>query len=98
MPSCFRGYNAEMDDILKLHRQLAYALEKHAPQVEIAPAERISLEMARQNSKRPAYLKLAVPDDLVKNLRGNPDHQDLVLLVRVPKAVLDREESPILLP
>jgi len=40
-----------------------------------------------------------VPDDVVKTLRGKPgDGQDLVLFVVVPKEVLERKESRIILP
>lgn len=84
-----------MDDPRKL---LAYALETYPERVELAPVEQLVLESARQNPKRPAYLKLAVPDELVKQLRGRRPAQDLVLLVRLPREVVERAESPIILP
>ena len=84
-----------MDDPREL---LSYALSTYPDRVEIAPVERLLLESARQNPKRPAYLKLAVPDDLVKQLRGRDAERDVVLLLRVPKEVLHRAESPIVLP
>lgn len=84
-----------MDDPRKL---LAYALETYPERVELAPVERLVMESARQNPKRPAYLKLAVPDELVKQLRGRRPAQDLVLLVRLPREVVERAESPIILP
>jgi hypothetical protein len=66
--------------------------------VEMVPIEQIVTESARQNPKRPAYVTLAVPDEVVKSLKGSRDDRDLVLLVRVPKEVLERSESRILLP
>ncbi|MDX1644504.1 MAG: hypothetical protein R3244_09130 [Thermoanaerobaculia bacterium] len=84
-----------MDDPRKL---LSYALETYPERVELAPVDRLVIESARQNPKRPAYVKLAVPDDLVKQLRGRREPQDLVLLVRLPREVLERAESPIILP
>ncbi len=75
---------------------LAFALERYPEKLEAAPVQSLLLESARQNPKRPAYLKLAVPDDLVKSVRGGGG--DLVLLVRVPKEVLDRRGSRIILP
>jgi len=84
-----------MDASLK---QLAYALETYPEKIEAAPVEQILVDSARQNAKRPAYVKLAVPDDLVKQLRGQREQQDLVLLLRVPREVLDRAESRIILP
>ncbi len=78
---------------------LAYALDKHPQRVEAVPVHELLLDSARQNPKRPAYVKLAVPDEVVKAARGRPgDAGDLVLLVRVPKEVLERRESRIVLP
>ncbi len=85
-----------MDD----HRKaLTYALEKYPESVELLPLQELVLESARQNPKRPAYVKLAVPDEMVKSLKGAArTDQDLVLVVRVPREVLRRSESRIILP
>ena len=78
---------------------LAFAVEKYPERVTALPADRILMESARQNDKRPAYVKLAVPDEMVKALRGSADKsKDLVLLVSVPKEILERSESRIILP
>jgi hypothetical protein len=77
---------------------LAFALEKYADRVEVAPVEQLVMETARQNEKRPAWMKLAVPDEMVKNLKGKREPQDLVLLVQVPREVLERADSRIVLP
>ena len=78
---------------------LAFALEKYPERVEIAPVEELLVDSARQNAKRPAYLKLSVPDEAVKALRGSPDkRRDLLMLVRIPKEVQERSESRIILP
>lgn len=81
-------------------KALSYALEKYPERVEMVPIEQIVTDSARQNPKRPAYVTLAVPDEIVKNLRGGRggEERDLVLLVRVPKEVLERSESLIVLP
>jgi len=85
-----------MDDPRKA---LTFALEKYPERVELMPMQELVLESARQNPKRPAYVKLAVPDDLVKSLKGAPQEgHDLVLVVRVPREVLQRAESRIVLP
>jgi hypothetical protein len=80
-------------------KALTFALEKYPERVELMPMHELVIESARQNPKRPAYVKLAVPDELVKSLKGtqHADH-DLVLVVRVPREVLERAESRILLP
>ena len=84
-----------MNDDLK---SLGFALEKYPEKVETFPVDRLVLDSARQNEKRAAYLKLAVPDEVVKTLRGDKDARDLVLIVRVPREIVDREESRIVLP
>ena len=82
-----------------LGRDLVRHLVGHKlKRVEMVPIEQIVTDSARQNSKRPAYVTLAVPDEVVKSLKGSRDDRDLVLLVRVPKEILERSESRILLP
>ncbi|MEM7050430.1 MAG: hypothetical protein AAF604_12265 [Acidobacteriota bacterium] len=76
---------------------LIFALEKYPQQVEAAPLAELLIESARQTDKRPAYVKLAVPDAVVKSLRGSRAG-DLLLMVRVPKEVVDRQGSSIILP
>jgi hypothetical protein len=76
---------------------LTYALEKYPERVEAVPLGRLLMDSARQNPRRPAYVQLAVPDELVKSLRGGGDG-DLVLLVRVPRDVVERQGSRIVLP
>lgn len=79
-------------------KTLAFALEKYPERLEIAPVDQLLLETTRQNARRPAFLKVAVPDEMVKNLRGRPEDRDLVLLVRVPRDLGERAQSPIILP
>jgi hypothetical protein len=47
------------------------------------------LDTGRLNEKRPAYVKMAVPDDYVKNLKGDQP-QDIYLLVKVPHDTHER--------
>jgi hypothetical protein len=78
-------------------KNLAFALEKYPERTQVAPVEQLVIESARQNAKRPAWIKVAVPDELVKGLRGK-NTSDLLLLVQIPREVLDRSESRIVLP
>lgn len=78
-------------------RTLVFALEKYPERVEILPVASLLLESARQNAKRPAYVKLAVPDDMVQGLRGSRD-EDVLLLVKIPRETAQRSESRIILP
>ncbi len=80
-------------------QSLAFALEKYPEKIQAAPIDDLLLQSARQNDKRPAFVKLAVPDDVVKALRGSPDRRkELVFLVSIPKEVQERAESRIILP
>ena len=79
-------------------RLLRFALESYPDRVETADVGDLLLEAARRNAKRPAYLKLAVPDEVVKGLRGSRPSGRRVLLVSVPDDVEARADSPIVLP
>lgn len=77
---------------------LKFAIEKYPERVSITPVGKLLMDSARQNAKRPAYVKLAVPDDLVKRLRGSVESEEIVLLVTVPREIESRADSPIVLP
>ncbi len=80
-------------------KALAFALENYPERVELVPVEDLMLESARQNRKRPAFVKLAVPDDMVKALRGPANkRRNVLMLVSIPEEVQERSESRIILP
>ena len=80
-------------------QSLGFALEKYPERVQATPLDELLMESARQNDKRPAYVKLAVPDDVVKALRGSPDmRKELLFLVSIPREIQERSESRIILP
>ena len=84
-----------MDDALTA---LRFALDKYPEKIELVPVEKLVIDSARQNEKRPAYIKLAVPDEMVKSVRGKREDRDVVLLVRIPSEVLDQADRRIVLP
>lgn len=77
---------------------LKFALEKYPERVSATPVKELLMDSARQNAKRPAYVKLAVPDELVKGLRGSVESKELVLLISVPREIEARADSRIVLP
>lgn len=79
-------------------RTLAFALEKYPERVHAIDLSELVVESARQNPKRPAYVKIMVPDEWVKALRGPTKGGNLLLLVEVPREVEERSESSIILP
>lgn len=82
----------------EIQQALSFALEKYPEKVEIAPVRELLMDSARRSDKRPAYVKLAVPDEVVKSLRGRATPEEVLLLVRVPSEVARRSQSPIVLP
>jgi hypothetical protein len=83
------------DTIAALLRQ---ALERFPQEVEVADLRRLVIDAGRRNEKRPAYVQLSVPDEVVKDLRGRPEKADTLLLVRLPRELLERMERRIVLP
>lgn len=47
------------------------------------------MDTGRLTEKRPAYIKMAAPDDYVKNIRGDQP-QDIYLVVKIPHAVHEK--------
>ena len=86
------------DSIDALKQALAFALEKYPHQVEVADVSSLLIDSARESGKRPAYIKVAVPDETVKGLRGRKTPTDHLLIVRVPREMAERAASPIILP
>jgi len=58
-------------------KSLAFALEKYPERIEAVPIRELVSESARQNEKRPAYVKLNVPDDVVR-FRSRPASRTLI--------------------
>ena len=84
-----------MDESQKV---LRFALEKYPERVETLPLAQLVIDSARQNPKRPAYVKLAVPDAVVQAVRSPQPDGDSNLLVRIPADVGGRVDSRIVLP
>ncbi len=84
-----------MDESQKV---LRFALEKYPERVETLPLAQLVIDSARQKPKRPAYVKLAVPDAMVQAVRNPQPGGDSYFLVRIPADVGDRVDSRILLP
>ena len=80
------------------HKKLKAYLEKFPQAVEIVNLEEILADSARGGESGVGYLKINVPDKVVKNLRGEPKKRDQLLLVVIPRDIITREESPIILP
>ncbi len=65
----------------KAKELLQWVLTVDDKQMEVLPVW--VTDTGRLNEKRPAYVKMAVPDDWVKNLNGHQP-QDVYLMVRIP--------------
>lgn len=78
---------------------LVFALQKYPERVEMVPLADLVEESARAKPNRMAYVKINVPDELVKALRGDPEKsRSQYFVVSIPKDVQERSESLIILP
>lgn len=68
------------------------------PAVVVAHIPNQTLESARQNEKRPAWIRMAVPDDFVKSIRGAEEKQPVFAIVVIPSDIRQQAESPIIQP
>ncbi len=84
-----------MEDSLKA---LRFALEKYPERVETSPLAELVIDSAREKPKRPAYLKIAVPDAVVQAVRAPKQGGDSYLVVRIPAEISERVDSRIVLP
>lgn len=56
------------------------------------------MDVARQSPTRSARVSFAVPDDVVKDLKGRKGRAGKALIVYIPGEVLEEMESPIVRP
>lgn len=80
------------------HDFLKNALEKYPQGVAVLNLEPFIVDSARGRGEKPGYVKLALPDEMIKNLRGDPKMRDAFFLTIVSRDVRERSESPIILP
>lgn len=69
-----------------------------AKQLELYPILPNILSARRQSDPKPAALQIAVPDEVVKNVRGDAERRDLIFMVRIPAAFVKALQSPIIQP
>lgn len=72
-------------------------LQKNKEMIEIVELEKVLVDSTRGKENAPGLLKIAVPDEIVKNLRGIPEKRDLILLIRIPNDIKKKMESPIII-
>lgn len=68
------------------------------PVIKDTPKDFEKAMTERRWREKPATLRLAVPDEVVKNMRGADDQRDWYVLLRVDRGVLEQLESPIIQP
>lgn len=77
-----------------LRQLLTRAMAQHSGRLSLFSIEGLLMDAARQNEKRPAYIKIATTDSVVKNLYGDPRFLDSYLMVRIPRDVVDELNEP----
>lgn len=81
---------------MKIEKLIEY-LQKYQNSIEIIEIEKTLLDSARGKEGKFGAIKIAVPDELVKNLRGSKEKRDLILIVRIPNEIKKKMESPIII-
>jgi len=66
------------------------------PAVTVLDASGLVYDSARGRDGGPGKLHLAVPDNIVKNLRGDPGRRDKIILVHVEHWMVSSLQSGIL--
>ena len=72
------------------------ALQEHPTKVMIGVPQ--VMHAARRNDKRPAFAKIALPDQVVRSITGADEKRGVLLAVWVSRDVLDEMASPIVRP
>lgn len=81
---------------MKAEKLIEY-LQKNKDLIEIVELEKVLVDSSRGKEGSPGYVKIAVPDEIVKNLRGVPEKRDLILILRIPNDIKKKMESPIII-
>lgn len=74
---------------MELAALVSGAIANAPKQIEFLPVNAVLLEGARQNDKRPAWIKISVPDAWVVNLMKNEKLLDGFIMVKVEREFID---------
>lgn len=76
------------------------ALSQRGGECQIVNLLEYTSNVRRRNAKRPASLEFIIPDEIAKNVKGEPTEQDCLLLVHIPRVVFNEitDPSPIVAP
>lgn len=97
-PGLDRGSDSEVAGPQTLLDLLLTAIRDHVERLSIFQIDGLLMDAARANDKRPAYLKIATLDSIVQNVRGNDKLRDELLIIRIPREVVDWVKHPSLAP
>lgn len=81
---------------MKIEKLIEY-LQKYQNSIEIIEIEKILLDSTRGKEGKTGTIKIAIPDEIVKNLRGLKEKRDLILVLRIPNEIRKKMESPIII-
>ncbi len=78
---------------------LRLALKHHADEVSFYPVTPNVAEMRRGRNGAPGAITVRVPDETVLSIRGSDqEKRDMLVFVRIPRAVVKELESGLVLP
>lgn len=79
--------------VKNLYLLLLHVLDKNPASMQIVPVYPNIADHARQNDRHPAWVKINVPDEWVKNMQGYDNLKNLYLVIKIDRDELDTFEK-----
>lgn len=79
-----------MSQKMELAELLVSVIQKEPKEIQFLPLNQVLIEGVRQNDKRPAWIKAAVPDGWVVNLMKNEKLTDGFILAKVSREFIEQ--------
>lgn len=77
---------------------LIAALRRFADKLTYQDLLQLVVHTRRKNDHHPAQFVVACPDYVVRNMTGKPEQRSTYLIIEIPRDVVDRLESKLVLP
>lgn len=79
-----------MSQKMELAELITSVIQKEPKEIEFLPLNQVLIEGVRQNDKRPAWIKAAVPDGWVVNLMKNEKLTDGFVIAKVSREFIEQ--------
>ncbi len=76
---------------------MAQALRRHSDRVAMVPFEEALLDAFQGSPNRPPAVLVAVPEQVVRNIKGDPAQRYHYYILAIPPDVWDQCKTPVVL-